>query len=432
MHIHAWRRHINYGLKISLLEKEQVPSVTHFSPTKTHAGPIYSLKTSLGCKWPREKRHQPSVSWLENTLFEEQKLSTNTGFDAVAQTQRLFLWRYPPCSASSQASSRCEGQGSWWLHGGLPTVWSEGKKLCSSFCWLGYKKGAVLGTHRWCHRIFSLDYKPKLCLIRARESHPFSQKLHRVLTSSSDRCQKEKGEHPPGGIAAWPGALHLRGERMGPWWPPTDKANPGYSLRRHISQHGDRTSVASPSQAGTPRAWAGGQDTDQHQQWPGLLCSCQGGCCSQDVASQRASQSSGRESIRSRFSRAHPSRLQGLCTPSQIDPRCWTSWNALRGKRCIRSWQDSPFLLLERWGGWLCSKGCLGMPLWVREHVSATQKMGLLLCSRGLLVRVGIPLPWLTFQEKTVFIPTQRGCPSILPDSYSMLTNLYQQFLCIF
>lgn len=125
MHIHAWRRHINYGLKISLLEKELVPSLSLTSPPqKTHAGPIYSLKTSLDCKWPREKRHQPSVSWLKNLCFEEQKLNTNAGFDAIAQTQWLISWALPslPSTRSHQQSLQRSLSASWkgrclWLNG---------------------------------------------------------------------------------------------------------------------------------------------------------------------------------------------------------------------------------------------------------------------------------------------------------------------------
>lgn len=105
------KRHINYGLKISLLEKELVPSLSLTSPPqKTHTGPIYSLKTSLACKWFREKRHQPSVFWLKNILFEEQKLHTNAGFDAIAQTQWLVSWALP------SLFSKWSGQQSLQVH----------------------------------------------------------------------------------------------------------------------------------------------------------------------------------------------------------------------------------------------------------------------------------------------------------------------------
>lgn len=72
----------------------------------------------------------------------------------------------------------------------------------------------------------------------------------------------------------------------------------------------------------------------------------------------------GRESVKHRLSLVHLSirSLQGLRTPSQTDPRCWTSFNALRGERRIHS-ADKAHPSSRQEGGEAGSKGAhLGHP----------------------------------------------------------------------
>lgn len=107
----------------------------------------------------------------------------------------------------------------------------------------------------------------------------------------------------------------------------------------------------------------------------------------------------GRESVKYRLSLVHLSirSLQGLRTPPQTDPRCWTSWNALRGKRCIHRADKEGRLA-------------------AREHIWATPKVGLLLCRSSPQVPPAQgPLPWPADQEAAAFVPAVWEYPSTSP-----------------